>query len=103
MLLARLFTASLVLLACGASHKEIPVPGPESLDNEQWIIDTRQGCKIPRTYATYAEQLSWDGPCFDGEAIGHGTLRWVDPDGSEGFFRTCLRPENPQSQCSLGP
>ena len=37
-----------------------------------------------------------------GEAYGHGTLRWVEPNGTIGFARTCLRPEYRLSNCSMG-
>lgn len=73
-------------------------------DRSQWIVDVSQGCYIEPKMGQYSDngQLAWDGRCFYGDAIGPGTLRWVQNDGTIGYYRTCLRPEHPQARCSLG-
>lgn len=88
-----LSSALLILSGCGAATQE-----------RSWLIDVQQGCKVPAEYSEYSTQLSWDGECDQDtqEAIGHGTLRWVEPDGSIGFARTCLRPEHRLSNCLTG-
>lgn len=73
-------------------------------DRSTWIVDVSQGCYIEPDFGYYSNygDLAWDGDCFYGDAMGPGTLRWVEPDGTIGFYRTCMRPEHPQSRCSLG-
>ena len=88
-----LASVTLLAFACGSAP-----------DRSQWTADVSQGCYVRPSEASVAggNRIAWDGRCWDGDAIGPGTLRWVQNDGTIGYHRTCLRPEHPQARCSLG-
>ncbi len=68
---------------------------------EAWLI-ADNGCKVNRYYIYEAQSVNWSGDCVDGFAIGKGQLTWVEPDGTEAFWQTCLQPEHPFAYCYMG-
>ncbi len=73
-------------------------------DPTAWQPDPTTGCLIDQYYVQRLDvgELNWEGFCVNGYAIGYGTLSWTEPDGSRGFWQTCLHPEHSQSNCSTG-
>lgn len=51
----------------------------------EWLVDSRNGCKIWNGWPEPGESIQWDGPCENGYASGSGTLLWFKdgkPNGS---------------------
>jgi hypothetical protein len=62
--------ACVLSLALGAVAVRAAEPG--------WIADSKSGCKIYNAVPRPNESISWDGPCVNGIAQGHGTLQWIE-------------------------
>lgn len=43
-----------------------------------WSKDPRTGCRVWNNYPNETDTVSWDGPCVNGYASGHGIVRWSE-------------------------
>jgi hypothetical protein len=49
--------------------------------SENWLTDSRTGCKVVRAYKANSPNVAWSGGCTEGLASGKGTARWTSETG----------------------
>lgn len=79
----KLLIAALLAFAFNSALAETPTP--------EWIVGNASGCRVWLPIPEPNEKASWDGPCQNGVAEGHGQLRWYTNNLEEGRYDGELR------------
>lgn len=51
-----------------------------------WVSDGDSGCRIWDPMPFPDDKVTWQGPCHDGYAEGHGQLKWYNHDTQMGMY-----------------